>query len=179
MGRTFSHEIRQEKYMILAQLLNGFLLSCIIFGSNNLIHPPFIAGSSTEHAAHQMIMTICMSKCMKSIVLIYTKFFRRDEDSSAGSQRNIASSVSYCSGSHSSCRIVTCSCYDFNRLWNTKLFCDLRKHISYCLIGLIYFCQLLFGNTADLHHFLGPAAVLYIKDQHTGCIGYVRAVYTG
>ena len=89
----------------------------------------------------------------ENIVAIYAEFFRRNEDSSAGSQRNIASSVSYCSGSHSSCRIVTCTCNNFYILTESKFFRNLRFQSSYYFPTLIQFRKLLFCDSTDLQHF--------------------------
>ncbi len=63
-------------------LLRSCLFCRIIFCLKDFIHPPFIAGCGAEHAAHQMILPICMRKSMQCIVLIYSEFFTGDKDCS-------------------------------------------------------------------------------------------------
>src|SRR5699024_6220469 len=58
--RPLSHEIRQEEDVILSQLLNLCLFSTVVLCADDLVHPPFIAGSCTQHTAHQMIVTVCV-----------------------------------------------------------------------------------------------------------------------
>ena len=54
-------------------------------------------------------MSVCMCKGMQRIVLIYTKFLRRDKDGSACSKGDIAHTISNSSGSYCCCGIVTCA----------------------------------------------------------------------
>lgn len=50
--------------------------------ATTLHHPPFITGSSTEHASHQMIIAVCMVKGMQCIVLIYSEFLTGNKECS-------------------------------------------------------------------------------------------------
>ena len=54
--------------MIFSQLLNLRLFCGIILRSDDLIHPPFITGSGTQHAAHEMVMSVCVGKGRQGIV---------------------------------------------------------------------------------------------------------------
>ena len=112
-------------------------------------------------------------------MLVYSKCLAGDEDGSAGSQRNIASSVSYCSSSHSSCRIVTCSCYDFDICGETKFLCNFRFQCSNNFPALIQLRELFFFYITDFHHFFRPAAILYVQKQHSGCIRNICAEGSG
>ena len=154
MRGTLAHQIRQKIYMILAKLCDSFLLLGIVFGPDDLIHPPFITGSCTEHASHQMIMSVCMSKRMQGIMLVYAKFFRGNKNRSAGSQRNIAHSITNSSGSHCCRRIVSGSGCHLHCVRNSKLVCNRRKHGSHGLIGFIDLCKLILSDSADLTHLL-------------------------
>ena len=60
--------------MILTQTCNILLLPGVILCSNDLIHPPFVAGCSGKHTTHKMIGSIRMVKGMQCIILIHTKF---------------------------------------------------------------------------------------------------------
>src|SRR5699024_12030121 len=106
-------QIPQEVLVVLAKLLNLRLLCGIILRADDLVHPPFVAGSRAQHASHQMIMSVCMSKCMEGIVAVHTEILAGDKDRSAGSQGNIAHSVADRSGSYCGCSVVSCSGYYF------------------------------------------------------------------
>ena len=110
--RTLSHQIRQEINVIFAELRDLCLLLCVILRANDLIHPPFVAGRRTEHAAHEMIMAIRMCKCVERIEFVHAEFFRRDKDGAACAKRNVAHAVTDRTGADCSCSIITCSCYD-------------------------------------------------------------------
>ena len=165
--------------MVLAQLGDILLLCGIILGADDLIHPPLVAACSAQHAAHQMIASVCMCKGMQRIELVYAEVLGRDKDGSAGSQGNVAHIVAYGTGSHCCRSVVACACCYLTGCGDTQLCSDLRKNGSDCLIGLIAGGQLILGNTADVAHLLGPLAILHVKYQHTGRIGYVGAVYAG
>ena len=99
--------------MILSQLLNWSLLCCEILCLKNLLCPPFVTGSCAEHASHQMIASICMTERMKCVIFVHTKVFTGNKHSSGCSKRNITLTVTNCTCSYSSCRIVTCTCNNF------------------------------------------------------------------
>ena len=170
MRRTLPHQIRQKIHMIVSQLRDGRLFFCVIGSFEDSVHPPLIAGSRAEHAAHQVVMSVCMSKGVQGVVAVYSEFFRRNENGSAGSQGNIASAISYGSGSHCGCRIISGAGRHFHNMRNSQFICNGRKHRSHSFIRFIDLCQLFLPHTADLTHLLRPAAVLYIKQKHAGCV---------
>ena len=174
MRRTLSHQIRKEEYMILAKLCDWRLLCCEILCSKNLLSPPFITGSSTEHTAHQMIASICMAEGMKGIVLVHAEFFAGNKDSSWCSKRNVTLTITNRSGAHCRRCIIPCTCDYFHILRKSKFFCHLWLQGSYNFPALINLRKLLFCHAADFHHFPGPAAVLYIQKKHTRGIGNIR-----
>ena len=106
VGRTLTHQIRKKIDMIIPQLRNSRLLRAIIFGFQNFFIPPFIAGCRTEHAAHQVVMTIRMGKGMQCIVFIHTEMLTGNENCSGSPQRNIAFAFSHCTCSHCRCCII-------------------------------------------------------------------------
>ena len=167
--------------MVLAQLIirDCFLLFPVSLRANDIIHPPLVAGGCTEHTSHQMIVPVRMGKSMKRIEFIHTKFVGGNKDRTAGAQGDITHTVSHSAGANSSRRIVAAACCHLNILGDTELLRNFRKHRAYRLIAFINLRKLLFLNTADLAHFLRPAAILHIKQQHAGCIRHIRTVYAG
>jgi len=139
--------------MILSQLLNWSLLCCEILCLKNLLCPPFVTGSCAEHASHQMIASICMTERMKCVIFVHTKVFTGNKHSSGCSKRNITLTVTNCTCSYSSCRIVTCTCNNFYILTESKFFRNLRFQSSYYFPTLIQFRKLLFCDSTDLQHF--------------------------
>ena len=111
-------------------------------------------------------------------MLVYAKCLTGNKDGSTGSKGDITSSVSDSSSSHCCCRIVTGTCYDFHCFREAQFFCHFRQNCSYNFITFKDLWYLRFSDTTDIQHFFRPAFILYIKDQHTGCIGYICAVYT-
>src|SRR5699024_7631043 len=109
-------------------------------------------------------MAVCMGKSMEGIMRIYSEFFAGNKDGSAGSQGNVAHSVSDCSGSHCCSRIISSSCHDLAAFRNSQLFCQLRFQCAYRFIAFKKLWHLLLCDPADLQHFFGPAAVLYIQE---------------
>ena len=84
MRRTLAHQIWEIVNVVLAEFIvgNWLLLVSVVFCSNNFIHPPFVTGSSTEHAAHQMEVSVCVVERMKSVETVYAKFFAGNENGS-------------------------------------------------------------------------------------------------
>ena len=84
-----------------------------------------------------MVCAVCMCKCVKRIVAVYTEVFRGDEDSSTCSKGNVASALSYCSCSNCRCRIVSCSCCNCYMICKAKLFCQIFLNTAYLLVALV------------------------------------------
>ena len=167
--------------MVLTKLVirDRLLLLRIFLRSDNFFHPPLVTGGSAQHTSHQMIMTVCMCKSMKGIVLIHAKLIRGNKDRSTGSEGNVTHSVSNGSCSDCRCRIVTGACCHFNRRRNSKLLRNFFRNTANAFIAFIKLRKHFFRNTTDLTHFLRPLTVLHIQKKHTGSIGYIRAVYSG
>ena len=72
--------------MIFSKLRDILLLACIILRSDDLVHPPLVAGSSTEHAAHEMIFAVRMGEGMKRIVAVHAEILAGYENGSGGSE---------------------------------------------------------------------------------------------
>ena len=109
MRRTLTHQIRQEVNVIFAKLRDRRLLCPIVLRADDLVHPPLIAGRRTQHAAHQMVMSVRMGKGMQRIIFIHCKLIGGNKDRSARSKGNIALTVSNCSGSHCCRSIISCT----------------------------------------------------------------------
>ena len=63
--------------MVFTELVirNAFLLFAVSRCADDFIHPPFVAGCSREHAAHQVPAAVRMRKCMKRIAGIHPEFY--------------------------------------------------------------------------------------------------------
>lgn len=96
-----------------------------------------------------MIASICMTERMKCVISS-TKVFTGNKHSSGCSKRNITLTVTNCTCSYSSCRIVTCTCNNFYILTESKFFRNLRFQSSYYFPTLIQFRKLLFCDSTDL-----------------------------
>ena len=165
--------------MILTKFCNRLLLCGVILRSDNLIHPPFVAGCGGKHTSHQMISPVCITECMKRIIFVHTELRGGNKNRSACSKRDITSAVSHSSGCHCGCRIVSGTGCNLYLPGNTKLCRNGRKQGSDTLIALIELRQHLLCYMADFTHLLRPAAVLDIQKQHAGSVRYIGAVLSG
>ena len=66
--------------MILSQLADLLLLLRIISGSDDIVHPPLVAGSRTEHAAHQMILAVRLCESVQRIIAVHAEILGGNED---------------------------------------------------------------------------------------------------
>ena len=120
-----------------------------------------------------------MAEGMQCIVFVNAEVFAGDEDGSGSSKGDVALSITNSSCSDCCCRIVACSCYDFDVCRESEFFCNFWFQCSDNFPAFVQFRKLFFLNVADLHHIFGPAAVLYVKKQHTGCIRNICAERSG
>ena len=178
MRRTLAHQVWKIVYIVFAEFVIGdrFLLSRIILGSDDLVHPPFVTGSGTQHTSHQMVISVSMCKRMKGVEFIYSKFFAGDEDGSGSSEGNVTSTIAYCSCSDSGSSIVAGAGSNFTICGKTKFCSSSFGQISGYFKTFIKFWKLFFFDIADFHHFLGPAFVLNIHQKHTGSVRVITAV---
>ena len=102
--------------MVLSQLGNLFLLSGIILGSYDFIHPPLIAACCGEHASHEMEPSVGCIEGVKRVVVINTELRRRDKNGTAGTKRDITISFAYGSGCNRCGCIVSGACCNDNIL---------------------------------------------------------------
>ena len=126
-----------------------------------------------------MIVPVRVRERMQRIVPVYTEFLRRDEDRSARSEGNVAPAVAHGPGPHGRRRIVSGSGHDLDGSRKIQFRGHRRQYGPHRLVRLIDLRQLFLADPADFHHLSGPAAVLHVKDQHAGGVGYVRTVDAG
>ena len=112
--------------MVFTKLCNTFLLTGKVLCADDLFHPPFIAGCSGKHTAHQMIMAVCMCKGMQCIILIYTKLLAGNKYRTTGSQRNRTLTVANCACTDSTGCIIARTGCDLYSILHTELFGQLR-----------------------------------------------------
>ena len=176
--RTLAHQVRKEVYMIVAQLLDLGLSARKILVSLDIAHPPLIAGCSGKHATHQVISAVCVCKGMQRILRIYGILIRRDEDRSAGSQGDVAVAVAYRTGTDRCCRIVAGTRDHLDICGQSQFRSHVTAQASDHFITFKDLRQPFLLHAADLAHLLGPLTVLYVKQKHTGSIGYIRRMNT-
>ena len=138
--------------MIFAQLLNSLLLIRVVLRSDDLIHPPLIAGCGGKHAAHQVIMSVGMVKRVQRVEAVNAELVRRDENGSAGAQRDIAHAAAYGSRADS-CRGVVAGARGHDHMVSqAKFFSNAALHAADRFIALEQLRKLLFPDGADVHH---------------------------
>ena len=167
--------------MILAQLVlgDGNLLSSIVAGFENLVHQPLVAGSGAQHAAHEIPAAVGMGKGMEGIVGINTKLPGGNKHGAGGAQADIAAALSHDTGADGSGSIVACAGSHLHGSGNAQFFCHLGHDGADAVIAFKELRHLGFLHTADGEHFLRPALVLNIQQQHAGGIGIVAGMDTG
>ena len=167
--------------MVLTQLVGGdvHLLGCVIGGLQDLIAEPLVAGSSGQHAAHEMPAAVGMGKCMERIVGINAELVSGDEDGAGSAQGDVAAACAHNAGTHSSSGVVAGAAHHLCGSGDAQCGSHFGQDSAYHFIAFVQAGHLLFGNAADLQHFLAPALVLHVQQQHTGSIGIVTAMHTG
>ena len=140
--------------MILPEFIDVLLLGSILFCPNDLIHPPFVAGSCAEHASHQMVVTVCMCKGMERIVFIHAEFIGSDEDRTARTQGDVASAVADGACPHSCGSIIARTGCHLYIMRDTQFICDLALYAPYRFIAFKDLRELFALYAADIHHFL-------------------------
>ncbi len=124
-------------------------------------------------------MAVRMGKCMKGIIFIHTEFITGNKDCARGSQGNIAHTIPYRSGSHSSSSVIPCAGNHLYAFRKSQFFGHFRLQSTYHIGAFVNARQLLFAHPADFHHLFGPALMLHIEQQHAGCIGHIRTECAG
>lgn len=94
---TLAHQIRQEETLFSPSFVM-FSCSLYVFCADDFIHPPFVAGSCTQHASHQVIVAVCVCECVQGIVAVYAEFVA-GMNTVRLYQGNVAHAVAYGSGS--------------------------------------------------------------------------------
>ena len=180
---ALAHQVGQKKHLIAAQLVpgNGGLLGGIVFISDleNVIHPPLVAGGSGEHAAHQMPAAVCVSEGMQTIGGIHAELFTADKHSAGSTQTDVAVPFPYRAGAHSCGCVISRTRTDLYTFGQTQGGGCVRFQGTNKLPAFIEMGQPFFLDTADFAHFLAPAFVFYIQEQHAGSIGIIGGVHAG
>ena len=127
-------------------------------------------------------MTVRMGKGMQCIMFCPRRTSREEIKMVPLVPREILQlSISDGSGSDRRRRIISGSRYDLDIRSDTpSSSATSGRSVSYCLIALVNLRHLSLALTPQMsQHFLRPAAIFYIKQQHTGCIRYICTVYAG
>ena len=167
--------------MVLAQFIvrNLLLLRGEISRLQDLLAPPLVAGSSGEHAAHQVIFPVRMVEGMQAVVGIHSEMVGGDKEGSAGTEGNIALALADRSGTDRGGRVVArAGGYD-NLLRDAELSRNFRLDAAGRLIAFKQLWQHADADTADPGHLRGPAFVFHIQKQHAGRIRIVRRMNSG
>ena len=140
---------------------------------------PLVAAGSRKHTAHQMIAAVCVRKGMKRIVRVDAKFVGRNEDRPGRAEREIAPACADRTRADRRRSVVACTRHDLDRFRKAKCLCRLFCQRADDLEALKQLRHLAFGNAANLQHFLRPALVLHVEQQHTGSVGIIAGVNAG
>ena len=167
--------------MILAEL---FIRNILLFAREvgcfqDSLAQPLVAAGSREHTAHQMIAAVCVRKGMKRIVRVDAKFVGRNEDRPGRTEREIAPACADRTRADRRRSVVACTGHDLDRFQKAKCLCRLFCQRADDLEAFKQLRHLAFRNAANLQHFLRPALVLHVEQQHTGSVGIIAGVNAG
>ena len=167
--------------MVRAQLLvrDGRLLAGVVLRAQNVVHQPLVAGGGGEHAAHEMISAVRVRKGVQRVIRIHAELLRGDEHRAGGAQRDVAAAVAHHAGAHGRGGVVARAGADLHVLREAQQLRDLRPQRADRLIALVQRGHLCFRDAAQIKHFLRPALVRHIQQQHARGVGIVAAVHTG
>ena len=167
--------------MIFAELFVGDirLFAREIGGLQNFFAQPLVAAGSGEHAAHQVIAAVGVGKGVQGVIGVDAEFVGRDEDRAGRTKRDVAAAVSHRARADRRRGVVTCARHDLDRFRKAKCLCRLFCQRADDLEALKQLRHLRFGNAANLQHFLRPALVLHVEQQHTGSVGIIAGVNAG
>ena len=167
--------------MVLPQLVvrNGSLFRGIVGGFKNVLHQPLITGGGGEHAAHEVIPAVGMGKGVECVVLVDAELLRGDEHGAGGAEGNIAAALAHNTCTNRSGGVVPRTGADLGGFGNSQQLRYVRLHGADAFVAFKQLRHLLFRNTADGEHFLRPALMLNVQQEHAGSIGVVAAVDAG
>ena len=140
---------------------------------------PLVAAGSREHTAHQMIAAVCVRKGMKRIVRVDAKFVGRNEDRPGRAERNIAPACADRTRADRRRSVVACTGHDLDRLRQPQRLRRFLREPAHDRKAFKQLRHLAFGNAANLQHFLRPALVLHVEQQHPGRVGVIAGVDAG
>ena len=167
--------------MIFAELFVGDirLFAREIGGLQNFFAQPLVAARGREHAAHQVIAAVGVGKGVQGVVGVDAEFVGRDEDRAGRAQADVAAARANRAGADRRRGVVTCARHDLDRFRKAKCPCRLFCQRADDLEALKEPRHLRFGNAADVQHFLRPALVLYVEQQHAGGVGIITGMDAG
>ena len=141
--------------MVFSQLVSGdgSLFFTVPVRMVDVLHQPLVAGGGAEHAAHQMIPAVGMSKGMQGVVFIHPEGIGGNENRAGGTQGNVAASPAHHAGAHGSGGVVPRSGADPAGIGNPQRFCHLGSYRTHGLVAFIEPGHLVFPDTADRQHF--------------------------
>ena len=167
--------------MVFAEL---FIRNILLFAREvgrfqDFLAQPLVAAGSREHTAHQMIAAVCVRKGMKRIVRVDAKFVGRNEDRAGRAEREIAPACADRTRADRRRSVVACTGHDFDRFRKTQRMRRFLREPAHDRKAFKQLRHLAFGNAADLQHFLRPALVLHIEQQHPGRVGVIAGMDAG
>ena len=126
-----------------------------------------------------MPAAIGMGKGMEAVAGIHTEFLGRDEHRAGGAKADIAAAIAYGSGANGGSGIIACACADLHSIGKTQRLCHLGQKAADGLPAFKEPGHLGFAHAAEGEHFLAPALMLHIQQEHTGGIGIIAGMDTG
>ena len=120
-----------------------------------------------------------MGKSMQTIGGIHAECFAADEHRAGGTQADVAVTFPNRAGAHSCGGVISRTGTDLYTFGQTQGGGCVRFQGAHKLPAFIEMGQPFFLDTADFAHFLAPALVLHVQEQHARSIGIVGGVHTG
>ena len=145
----------------------------------NFLAQPLVAAGSREHTAHEMVAAVGVGKSVKRIVGVNAEFVGRNEDRPGRAEREIAPACADRTRADRRRSVVACTGHDLDRLRQPQRLRRFLRELAHDRKAFKQLRHLAFGNAANLQHFLRPAFVLHVEQQHTGSVGIIAGVDAG
>ena len=181
VGAAFAHQVGQEVDVVRAQLVrrNGCLLGSVVSGVQHFFAPPLVAGRSRKDAAHQMIPSVRVGEAVQGVLLVDAERIAGDEHRARCAQGNIALTAAHRAAADSRSGVIARARANDHISRQAQRLGGFGSQRADGLPALKQLRQLGFLHAADVQHFLAPAFVLHVQQQHARCVGIVGAVDAG
>ena len=120
-----------------------------------------------------------MGKGMEGVVGIHSELFRGNKHGAGGTQADVAATLSHHAGADSGSGVIAGTGGNLNGGGNAQSGGDFRLYGTDTLVAFEELGHLRFRDAAEVQHFLAPALMLHVQQQHAGGIGIITGMNTG